>query len=94
MAQLIASDSITVPSEEKVCTVIIRSVLNCYCITVQVFESVISWINHSTEQRAQNLPMLIEHVRLPLLSQDYLIHKVRLIKTLDILCCVYSLGGP
>jgi kelch-like protein 2/3 len=44
---------------------------------------VISWINHSTEQRAQNLPMLIEHVRLPLLSQDYLIHKVRLIKTLD-----------
>jgi len=58
VAQLIASDTITVPSEEK------------------VFESVISWINHSTEQRSQNLPMLIEHVRLPLLSQDYLIHKV------------------
>ena len=48
-----------------------------YHIPVQVFESVISWINHSTEQRSQNLPMLIEHVRLPLLSQDYLIHKVR-----------------
>ena len=29
VAQLIASDSITVPSEEKVCTVFIRSVLYC-----------------------------------------------------------------
>ena len=43
---------------------------------VQVFESVIAWIQHSVEARAQHLPSLMEHIRLPLLSQDYLIHKV------------------
>jgi len=58
VSQLIASDTITVPSEEK------------------VFESVIAWIQHQPEQRAATLPSLMEHVRLPLLSQEYLIHKV------------------
>ena len=43
---------------------------------MQVFESVIAWIQHSVEARAQHLPSLMEHIRLPLLSQDYLIHKV------------------
>ena len=41
-----------------------------------MFESVIAWIQHSVEARAQHLPSLMEHIRLPLLSQDYLIHKV------------------
>jgi len=58
VASLIASDTITVPNEEK------------------VFESVIAWIQHSQEVRAQHLPALMQHIRLPLLSQDYLIHKV------------------
>jgi len=58
VSQLIASDTITVPSEEK------------------VFESVISWINFSTDQRSQYLPQLLEHVRLPLLSQEYLLNRV------------------
>ena len=45
-----------------------------------MFESVIAWIQHSVEARAQHLPSLMEHIRLPLLSQDYLIHKVVRIK--------------
>ena len=55
---LIASDTITVPSEEK------------------VYESVISWVKHDMENRGSVLPMLMEHVRLPLLSKDYLLKKV------------------
>jgi len=55
---LIASDTITVPSEEK------------------VYESVISWTKHDMENRGTHLPMLMEHVRLPLLSKDYLLKKV------------------
>jgi len=58
VARLISSDTITVPSEEK------------------VFESVISWIQHDLDIRSQFLPVLIEHVRLPLLSQEYLIQRV------------------
>ena len=68
MAQLIASDTITVPSEEK------------------VFESVISWINFNTDERSGHLPQLLEHVRLPLLSQEYLLNRVDsepLLKTND-----------
>merc|ERR1712223_2286824 len=58
VSDLIASDTITVPSEEK------------------VYESVISWVNHNTEQRGHYLPQLMEHVRLPLLSRDYLLKRV------------------
>jgi len=58
VAQLISSDTITVPSEEK------------------VFESVISWIQFDIEARSSFLPVLIEHVRLPLLSQEYLLQRV------------------
>ena len=68
VAQLIASDTITVPSEEK------------------VFESVISWINFNTDERSGYLPQLLEHVRLPLLSQEYLLNRVEsepLLKTND-----------
>merc|ERR1712223_695007 len=58
VSDLIASDTITVPSEEK------------------VYESVISWVNHNSEQRGHYLPQLMEHVRLPLLSRDYLLKRV------------------
>ena len=58
VCSLISSDTITVPSEEK------------------VYESVIAWVNHDRAARGQSLPKLMEHVRLPLLSSDYLIKKV------------------
>jgi kelch-like protein 2/3 len=42
----------------------------------KVFECVLSWVNNDQERRREHVPMLMEHVRLPLLSQDYLVHRV------------------
>ena len=75
VAALIASDTITVPNEEKV-RILLPPPKYAEQENIQVFESVIAWIQHSVEARAQHLPSLMEHIRLPLLSQDYLIHKV------------------
>lgn len=58
VAELISSDTITVPSEEK------------------VYESVMAWVKHDLELRGHFLPKLMEHVRLPLLSREYLLKKV------------------
>ena len=54
VAELIASDTITVPSEEK------------------VYESVLAWVRHDLPRRRCHLPVLMESVRLPLLSREYL----------------------
>ena len=54
VAELIASDTITVPSEEK------------------VYESVLAWVRHDLPRRRAHLPALMESVRLPLLSREYL----------------------
>ena len=43
----------------------------------RVFEAAISWVQHQPESRRQHLPILLEHVRLPLLSKDYLIETVQ-----------------
>ncbi|OCT96961.1 kelch-like protein 2 [Xenopus laevis] len=58
VCSLIASDKLTVISEEK------------------VFEAVIVWVNHDTEVRQEHMSHLMEHVRLPLLSRDYLVQRV------------------
>lgn len=42
----------------------------------KVFECVISWVHHDLEKRQKNLALLMEHVRLPLLSQEYLVQRV------------------
>ncbi|XP_075230806.1 kelch protein isoform X2 [Lycorma delicatula] len=42
----------------------------------KVFECVISWVNHDLETRQSHLAELMEHVRLPLLPQDYLVQRV------------------
>ncbi|XP_031424809.1 kelch-like protein 3 isoform X2 [Clupea harengus] len=58
VCSLIASDKLTVSSEEK------------------VFEAMVAWINHNKEARLEHMPKLMEHVRLPLLSRDYLVQRV------------------
>ncbi|KAL2089219.1 hypothetical protein ACEWY4_016118 [Coilia grayii] len=58
VCSLIASDKLTVSSEEK------------------VFEAMVAWINHDKEARLEHMPKLMEHVRLPLLSRDYLVQRV------------------
>ncbi|XP_069600288.1 kelch-like protein 2 isoform X2 [Ranitomeya imitator] len=58
VCSLIASDKLTVLSEEK------------------VFEAVITWVNHDKDVRQEHMSHLMEHVRLPLLSRDYLVQRV------------------
>jgi hypothetical protein len=43
---------------------------------LQVFECVIAWVHHDLEKRQMHLAELMEHVRLPLLSQEYLVQRV------------------
>uniref|UniRef100_A0A8C1U5Z4 Kelch-like protein 3 n=1 Tax=Cyprinus carpio TaxID=7962 RepID=A0A8C1U5Z4_CYPCA len=42
----------------------------------KVFEAMIAWIKHDKEARLEHMPKLMEHVRLPLLSRDYLVQIV------------------
>ncbi|XP_023814726.2 kelch-like protein 3 [Oryzias latipes] len=42
----------------------------------KVFEAMITWIKHNKLDRLQFMPTLMEHVRLPLLSRDYLVQIV------------------
>ncbi|XP_060871862.1 kelch-like protein 2 [Metopolophium dirhodum] len=58
MVKLIASEELTVSSEEK------------------IFESVIRWVKYDLDSRKQILPKLMEHVRLPLTSKDYILKNV------------------
>lgn len=37
-----------------------------------VFEAVMKWIKHKFEDRKEHLPILLENVRLPLLTPRYL----------------------
>ncbi|XP_029427173.1 kelch-like protein 2 isoform X3 [Rhinatrema bivittatum] len=58
VCSLIASDKLTIVSEEK------------------VFEAVIAWVNHDIDVRQEHMAHLMEHVRLPLLSREYLVQRV------------------
>ncbi|XP_029347586.1 ring canal kelch homolog isoform X3 [Acyrthosiphon pisum] len=42
----------------------------------KVFESVIRWIKYDLDSRKGILPQLMEHVRLPLTSKDYILKKI------------------
>ncbi|XP_039866315.1 kelch-like protein 3 isoform X2 [Simochromis diagramma] len=42
----------------------------------KVFEAMITWIKHDKPARLEYMPKLMEHVRLPLLSRDYLVQIV------------------
>ncbi|XP_029342933.1 kelch-like protein 3 [Acyrthosiphon pisum] len=42
----------------------------------KIFESVIRWVKHDLDSRKPILPQLMEHVRLPLTSKDYILKNV------------------
>ncbi|KAI7801338.1 kelch-like protein 3 isoform X1 [Triplophysa rosa] len=42
----------------------------------KVFEAMVAWIKQDKEARLEHMPKLMEHVRLPLLSRDYLVQIV------------------
>lgn len=44
----------------------------------------IAWIKHDKSARLENMPELMEHVRLPLLTRDYLV------QVKEILCSAFS----
>lgn len=51
---------------------------------LQVFEAVLSWVNHDSSSRQDLISQLMENVRLPLMSQEYLVQRVEeepLVKT-------------
>lgn len=54
----------------------------------KVYESVIAWIQFDSTERQKHLSELMEHVRLPLLSQEYLVSRVEKEPLLreDLLC--------
>jgi len=54
----IKSDSLSVPTEEK------------------IFECVVAWIHFDPSARQEHLGRLMQHVRLPLLGQDYILQRV------------------
>lgn len=85
VSSLIASDKLTIPTEEKVRTDSTpaaslprcASAASLFLFALQVFEAVIAWVNHDKDVRQEHLAHLMEHVRLPLLSREYLV-QVRL----------------
>ncbi|KAG5676178.1 hypothetical protein PVAND_006027 [Polypedilum vanderplanki] len=54
----VRSDSLSIPSEEK------------------IFECVIAWIQNDPLNRQSHLGRLMQHVRLPLLSEEYILQRV------------------
>ncbi|KAK7498597.1 hypothetical protein BaRGS_00010257 [Batillaria attramentaria] len=42
----------------------------------QVYEAVMSWVHHDLHRRQEDLESLLEHVRLPLMAQDYIVQRV------------------
>lgn len=50
-----------------------HSGLCCRSSVSQVFEAMVAWIKHDKPTRLEHMPRLMEHVRLPLLSRDYLV---------------------
>lgn len=77
VSSLIASDKLTIPTEEKVGQDGRTSLWWLFRVThascKQVFEAVIAWVNHDKDVRQEHLAHLMEHVRLPLLSREYLV---------------------
>jgi kelch-like protein 2/3 len=55
---LLASDNLSVTSEEE------------------VFEAVVTWVNHDKEDREQHVAEVMANVRFPLLAKDYLLKRV------------------
>lgn len=82
VSSLIASDKLTIPTEEKVrarpracpAAFVKKRPHSQLCWSpAQVFEAVIAWVNHDKDVRQEHLAHLMEHVRLPLLTREYLV---------------------
>merc|ERR1712223_139918 len=46
------------------------------CSEEQIYEAALAWVQHDPTERGKNLPQVMEHVRFPLLSREYLVQRV------------------
>ncbi|XP_069100019.1 kelch-like protein 2 [Pleurodeles waltl] len=60
---------------EQVCSLISSDKLTISS-EEKVFEAVIAWVNHNKDVRQEHMAQLMEHVRLPLLTREYLVQRV------------------
>ncbi|ETE64125.1 Kelch-like protein 2, partial [Ophiophagus hannah] len=60
---------------EQVCSLISSDKLTV-ASEEKVFEAVIAWVNYDKDVRQELMARLMEHVRLPLLSKEYLVQRV------------------
>ncbi|XP_063166873.1 kelch-like protein 2 isoform X2 [Candoia aspera] len=60
---------------EQVCSLISSDKLTI-ASEEKVFEAVIAWVNYDKDVRQELMARLMEHVRLPLLSKEYLVQRV------------------
>jgi len=46
------------------------------CSEEKIYEAALAWVQHDPTERGKNLPQVMEHVRFPLLSREYLVQRV------------------
>ncbi|XP_061832638.1 kelch-like protein 3 [Nerophis lumbriciformis] len=74
-SEVVQCEEFVALSLQQVCSLFSSDKLTV-CTEEKVFEAMISWIKHDKSARVEHMPKLMEHVRLPLLSRDYLVQRV------------------
>uniref|UniRef100_A0A672ZD44 Kelch-like protein 3 n=1 Tax=Sphaeramia orbicularis TaxID=375764 RepID=A0A672ZD44_9TELE len=74
-AEVVQGEEFLGLSLQQVCSLISSDKLTV-STEEKVFEAMVSWIKHDKPARLEYMPKLMEHVRLPLLSRDYLVQIV------------------
>ncbi|XP_041075805.1 kelch-like protein 2 isoform X2 [Polyodon spathula] len=74
-AEVVQSEELLNLGIEQVCSLIASDKL-IIPSEEKVFEAVIAWVNHDKDVRQEHMSHLMEHVRLPLLSREYLVQRV------------------
>ena len=80
VARLISEDKLNVSSEEKVLKYVgtfdFKRLYSIFIKIDQVYEAVMRWVDGDSVNRISELPIVMENVRLPLISKEYLLQHV------------------
>ena len=77
MGRIISQDKLNVSSEEKVYQFLRMFDCLLFVFIEQVYEAVMKWVDVDSNNRCSDLPLLLENVRLPFISQEYLSNHVQ-----------------